>query len=82
MDDQSAHERIMDIIDGGPNNVPTFTDEECSQADGFLNIPTADEGNTNVVDEEGSTHAGNEDVEDDNAEGSHEVHNKLSLLIL
>ena len=72
MDDQNDHERIMaDIIAGGPNNVPTFTDEECSQADGFLNIPTADEGNTNAVDAEGSTHAGDEDLEDDNAEGSH-----------
>ena len=80
MDDQNDHESIMeDIIVGGPNNVPTFTDEERSQADGFLNIPAADEGNTNVVDEEGSTHA---DDEDDNAESSHEVHNKLSLLIL
>ena len=80
MDDQNDHERIMeDIIAGVPNNVPTFTDEERSQADGFLNIPATDEGNTNVVDEEGSTHAGDED---DNAEGSHKVHNKLSLLIL
>jgi hypothetical protein len=37
MDDNG--ERIMeDIIARGKNTVPTYIDEECSQANGFLNI--------------------------------------------
>ena len=62
MERNSDHERIMeDIISGG--HVPTYTDEERSQADGFLNIPGA---------EDNDTHA--EDLQDDNVDGSNEVY--------
>jgi hypothetical protein len=38
MDDN--HDNFMaDIIASGRNTIATFTDEECSQADMYLNIP-------------------------------------------
>jgi hypothetical protein len=38
MDDN--HDNFMaDIIASGTNTIATFTDEECSQADMYLNIP-------------------------------------------
>jgi hypothetical protein len=44
MDNSDNNEMIEDIIARGANTVATFTDEECSQADGFLNIIMIGEG--------------------------------------
>ena len=38
MDHNNDHESIMENIIAGTNNIRTYTDEERSQADGFLNI--------------------------------------------
>ena len=77
MDPNDDLARIMeDIIHGGngSNNVPTYTDEERSKADRFLNIPAAEDGDTGTDDGEISTDDGDTGAEDDdNAEGSAEV---------
>ena len=76
MERNSDDERLMeDMISGG--QVPTYTDEERSQADGFLNIPGAEDDDTHAEDDEthaedDDTHA--EDLQDDNADGSNEVY--------
>jgi hypothetical protein len=81
MDNNDNDERIMeDIIAHGTNTVATYMDEECSQADRFLNINmigevgvAADDFANNeediAVDLEN-----NEDLKDANAEGSNDVY--------
>ena len=72
MDDNNDHAWIMEqIIAGGndPNTViPTYTDEERSQADMFMNISTGEEGDTTA--EDGDTTV----EDDDNAEASNKVY--------
>jgi hypothetical protein len=49
MDDN--HDNIMaDIIASGTNTIATFTDEECSQADMYLNIPPNEDDTAPVED--------------------------------
>jgi hypothetical protein len=73
MDDNNDDERIIeDIIARGTNTVATNTDEECSQADGFLNIIRIGEGGIAAEDMENNeddiaAHSeNNEDLEDTN----------------
>ena len=85
MDENTDNERIMDIV-AGSNNVPTYTEEERSQTDGFLDISTAEDQdttaedqNTAAEDQDTAAEDGdyNEDLDemdrDDNAAGSNEV---------
>ena len=76
MDQNNDHGSIMeDIIASGSNQVRTYTDEERSQADGFLNIPVVEEANTTA--NEGNTTPAEDDdthAEDDNAQVSIEVY--------
>jgi hypothetical protein len=82
MDDNNGNdERLMeDIITRGTNTFPTYTDEECSQADGFLNIHMTEGGDVaaedleNNEDDTANDSENNEDLEDDNAKGSNEVY--------
>jgi hypothetical protein len=76
MDDN--HDNFMaDIIASGSNTIATFTDEECSQADMYLNIPPNEDVAAPVED----TIANNEDNSRNNEESllnesiecSHEV---------
>ena len=71
MDENADNERIMDII-AGSNNVPTYTKEERSQVDGFLDISIAED--QDITAEDGDY---NEDLDemdrDDNAAGSNVV---------
>jgi hypothetical protein len=49
MDDN--HDNFMaDIIASGTNTVATFTDEECSQADMYLNIPMNEDAAAPIMD--------------------------------
>jgi hypothetical protein len=49
MDDN--HDNFMaDIIASGTNTIPTFTDEECNQADMYLNIPPNEDAAAHVMD--------------------------------
>jgi hypothetical protein len=41
---------IADIIASGINTVATFTDEECSQADMYLNIPPNEDAAAPIMD--------------------------------
>ena len=69
MDNNDDNQRIMeDIIAGGDGstNFPTYTEEEGTQADQFLNMSTAEEGDTRA--ENSDTAAA-----EDNAECSGEV---------
>jgi hypothetical protein len=66
-------ERIMeDIIARGKNTVPAYIDEECSQANGFLNIHMTEGGDVATEDLENNEDdiavdsENNEDLEDDN----------------
>ena len=54
MDENTDNERIMDII-AGSNNVPTYTEEERSQADGFLDISTTEDQDTTTEDQNTTT---------------------------
>jgi hypothetical protein len=76
MDDN--HDNFMaDIIASGSNTIATFTDEECNQADMYLNIPPNEDVAAPVED----TIANNEDNSRNNEESllnesiecSHEV---------
>jgi hypothetical protein len=69
---------MADIIASGTNTVATFTDEECSQADMYLNIPPIEE-NANPVEDtttNNENNAGNneESLVNDSIEYSHEVY--------
>jgi hypothetical protein len=49
MDDN--HDNFMtDIIASGTHTIATFTDEECSQADMYLNIPPNEDAAAPVMD--------------------------------
>jgi hypothetical protein len=62
-DNNDNHEMLIeDIIARETNIVPTYTDEECSQADGFLNIHMTEGGDIAVEDSKNN--------EDDPAEDS------------
>jgi hypothetical protein len=52
MDDKHGnHERLMeDIITRSTNIVPTYTNEECSQADRFLDIHMTEGGDVTAED--------------------------------
>jgi hypothetical protein len=67
MDHNEDEERLMESLNaGGPNTkVPTFTEEERSQADAFLNI---------TGDIDSRVEDNNEDLIIVNAEGSKEVY--------
>jgi hypothetical protein len=41
---------MADIIASGTNTIATFTDEECSQADMYLNIPPNEDAAAPVMD--------------------------------
>jgi hypothetical protein len=77
MDDNNEN-FMADIIASGTNSIATFTDEECSQVDMYLNIPPIKEDAARVDD----TSANNEDNARNNEEGlvnesiecSHEVY--------
>ena len=81
MDNNEDEERLMEsLIAGGPNTeVPTFTEEERSQADAFLNITgdidtrTADI-DSRTADIDSRAEDNNEDLFIVNAEGSDEVY--------
>jgi hypothetical protein len=77
MDDN--HDNVMtDIIASGTNTIATFTDEECSQADLYLNISPTEEGAASVEDTAANTedNAGNnkESLVKESIECSHEVY--------
>ena len=74
MDNNEDEERLMEsLIAGGPNTeVSTFTEEERSQADAFLNI-TGDI-DTRTADIDTRVEDNNEDLFIVNAEGSNEVY--------
>jgi hypothetical protein len=81
MDNGDNDESIMeDIIARSANTVATYTDEECSQADMFLNVNMIGEGGIaadDFADNEEDIAADlehNEDLEDANAKGSNEVY--------
>jgi hypothetical protein len=74
MDNSDNDERIMeDIIARGANAVATYTDEDCNQADRFININMIGEGGVTADDfannEEdiAADSENNEDLEDANA---------------
>jgi hypothetical protein len=46
--DDNNHNFMVDIIANGTNTIATFTNEECSQADMYLNIPLTEEDATPV----------------------------------
>ena len=77
MDDN--HDNFMaDIIASGTNTIATFTDEECSQADMYLNIPPNEEDAAPVEDTtaniEDNTGNNEESLVNDSIERSHEVY--------
>lgn len=74
MDHNEDEERLMESLNtGGPNTkVPTFTEEERSQADAFLNI--TGEIDTRTADIDSRVEDNNEDLIIVNAEGSKEVY--------
>jgi hypothetical protein len=81
MDNGDNDESIMeDIIARSANTVATYTDEECSQADMFLNVNMIGQGGIaadDFADNEEDIAADlehNEDLEDANAKGSNEVY--------
>jgi hypothetical protein len=69
---------MEDIIAHGTNTVPTYTDEECSQTNGFRNIHMTEGGDIAIEDFENNEDdtdddkEKNEELEDDIAEGSNE----------
>jgi hypothetical protein len=71
---------MEDIIARGTNTIPTYTEEECGQTNGFLNIHMTEGGDIATEDLENNEDdtvndtENNEDLEDDNAEGSDEVY--------
>jgi hypothetical protein len=77
MDDN--HDNFMaDIIASGTNTIATFTDEQCSQADMYLNIPLNEDTAAPVEDTttniEGNSRNNEESLGNENIECSHEVY--------
>jgi hypothetical protein len=83
MDDN--HDNIMaDIIASGTNTIATFTDEECSQTDMYLNKPPTEEDaalvedtTTNIEDNAGNNE---ESLVNESIECSHEVYIYISCI--
>jgi hypothetical protein len=80
-DNNDNDERIIeDIIARGTNTVATYTDEDCSQADKFLNIIMIGAGGIaakdleNNEDDIAANSENNEDHEDAKTEGSNKVY--------
>jgi hypothetical protein len=77
MDDN--HDNFMaDIIASGTNTIATFIDEECNQADMYLNIPSNEDDATPVEDttaniEDNSINK-EESLVNESIECSHEVY--------
>jgi hypothetical protein len=81
MDNSDNDDRIMeDIIAHGANVVATYTDEECNQAERFLNINMIGEGGVaaddfaNNEEDIAADSENNDDLEDSKAEGSSDVY--------
>jgi hypothetical protein len=77
MDDN--HDNFMaDIMASGTNTIATFTDEECSQADMYLNIPPNEDAAAPVMDTtaniEDSSRNNEESLVNESIECSHEVY--------
>jgi hypothetical protein len=77
MDDN--HDNFMaDIIASGTNTIATCTDEECSQADMYLNIPPNEDAaapvmDTTTTDIEDNSRNNEESLVNESIECSHEV---------
>jgi hypothetical protein len=77
MDDN--HDNFMaDIIASGTNTIATCTDEECSQADMYLNIPPNEDAaapvmDTTTADIEDNSRNNEESLVNESIECSHEV---------
>jgi hypothetical protein len=83
MDDN--HDNFMaDIVASGTNMIATFTDEECSQADMYLNIPPNEEDATHVEDTtaniEDNSRNNVESLVNESIECSHEVYIYISCI--
>jgi hypothetical protein len=77
MDDN--HDNFMaDFIASGTNKIATFTDEECSQADMYLNKPPNEDDATPVADTtaniEDNSKSNEESLLNESIECSHEVY--------
>jgi hypothetical protein len=77
MDDN--HDNFMaDIIASGTNTIATFTDEECSQADMYLNKPLNEDTAAHVMDTianiEDNSRNNEESLVNESIECSHEVY--------
>jgi hypothetical protein len=73
------HDNFMaDIIASGSNTIATFTDEECSQADMYLNIPPNEDTTAPVEDTtaniEDNSRNTEESLVNESTECSHEVY--------
>jgi hypothetical protein len=81
MDDN--HDNFMaDIIASGTNIIATFTDEECSQADMYSNIPPNEDVAAPVMDTtaniEENSRNNEESLVNESIECSHEVYMYIS----
>jgi hypothetical protein len=76
MDDNNDN-FMADIIASGINTIATFTDEECSQADMYLNIPPNEDAAAPVEDTtaniEHNSRNNEESLVNESIEWSHEV---------
>jgi hypothetical protein len=77
MDDN--HDNFMaDIIASGINTIATFTDEECSQADMYLNIPPNEDDDAPVEDTianiEDNSRNNEESLVNESIECSHDIY--------
>jgi hypothetical protein len=84
MDDN--HDNFMaDIIASGTNTIATFTDEECSQADMYLNIPPNEDDGAPVEDTtaniEEHSRKNEESLVNESIECSHEVNININIKI-
>jgi hypothetical protein len=73
------HDNFMvDIISSGTNTIATFTDEECSEADMYLNIPPNEDDAAPVEDTttniEDNSKNNEETLVNESIECSHEVY--------
>jgi hypothetical protein len=68
---------MVDIIASGTNTIATFTNEECSQADIYLNIPPNEDAAAPVMDTttniEDNSRNSEESLVNESIECSHEV---------
>jgi hypothetical protein len=69
---------MSDIIASGTNTIATFTDEECCQANMYLNIPPNEDAATPVMDTtaniEDNSRNNEESLVNESIECSHEVY--------